>query len=108
MQYTFWDKLKIVADMNVQQSSHLVRLLAYLIAHGSLSLTILKVLLLCSRLLPTVFSCPNLVLQKNFLLYLSFDFLIFVSCSCAMLVVKWAVLCGAIVLRLSFLYLICA
>ena len=42
-QYTFWDKLKQVDEIGVQQSSHLARMFAHLIANASLSLTILKV-----------------------------------------------------------------
>ena len=41
-QYSFWDKLKIVEDLNVKQCSHLARLSAHLISHGAISLMVLK------------------------------------------------------------------
>ena len=42
-QYSLWDKLKVVEDLNVKQSSNLARLISYLMAQGGLSLIILKV-----------------------------------------------------------------
>ena len=53
-QYSFWDKLKIVEELNVKQCSHLARLFAHLVTQGALSLMVLKV---CQQGLIYLFAC---------------------------------------------------